>query len=510
MVRRPDLRSLFAVLAIFISIFSGCYSGTDGGGKLSGSFKISFAPGTKTGTPDRPLKVSRNFIKYTLNIEPLDPTGKLESNYRGKVCVYTNRGILKASLFPIELRGKSQIDVQLKLGFGRTVIWVGEIKKGERCPNSLDPNDEILPGVGRVGAAPPLYFELLSIRDVQFAQLKPYDSPLYKKYSIIGRGKMVVTAVTSNGFYITDLDSARDKKGYDSIFIFTFSAPTLIFGEGATQKLLSPGDIILRVEGGVDEFSGHTQLTFPTFIPKWKDKAAGRTEKLPLSQLPSPRKIEPELFWSRRDMEPYESSLIEINNAIAIPVVREQEGWREFRQWPVLLVYSDTNADRTKCEKLIFRELGIPLNGKSLGKSDYRSCLSKCRSARLKIENRCSYSNQKCRSQARDSWFRCFFDCRCSSGHPACSKKGLFPRLKAQGCGYSVVLIITNDTMPLFDPLAPEHPSRRFDYIRGILKQVRASSFYKLTSEQYPDEMSNAGFVLWVRGKDDLKFSKIR
>ncbi len=501
-------RIAFSIGAVFLLV--GCYGGSGEGGKLVGSFRVSFSPGTKTGAPEKPLKVARNFVKYTLNIEPLDAAGNLEGNYRGKVCVYTNRGILKASLFPIELKGKSQIQVQLKLGFGRTVIWVGEIKSGERCPNSLDPNDTVLPGVGRVGAAPPLYFELLSIRDVQFSQLKPYDSPLYKKYSIIGRGKMVVTAVTSNGFYITDLEAAKDGKGYDSIFIFTFSAPTLIFGEGATQKLLSPGDLIVRVEGGIDEFSGHTQLTFPTFIPKWRDKAAGRTEKLPLSQLPPPRKIQPDLFWSREDMEPYESSLVQIEDAIAVPVVRDQDGWSEFRQWPVVLVYSDSGADRAKCEKLVFRELGLPLNGKSLGKSQYRACLSRCRDERVKREKKCSYSDEKCRSQARDSWFRCFFDCRCSSGHPACSKEGLFPKLKAQGCGYSVVLVITNDTMPLFDPLAPEHASRRFTYIRGILKQVRASSFYKLTPDQYPDEMSNAGFVLWVRGEEDLKFQKSR
>lgn len=490
--------SLLGLLSAFLFFFTGgCYSGR----KVevpSGSFRVQFAPGTKVGSPDKPLPVPRNFLKLSLIVEPLDKSGNYDSSYKGKVCFFSDKGLLKSSFFPIEIAGKTEVTVQIRLAFGKTGVWVSEVS-GDRCPNSLDPDDTVLTSVGRVGAAPPLYFDLLSIRDVQMNDQKPYSSPLYKKYAVIGKGKMVVTGVTSNGFYLTDLSAYRDGLGFDSIFIFTFSAPTIAFGEGPVPRTLQIGEVVERVEGGVDEFSGHTQLTFPTFVPKWKGKRGGEIERVSENELPKPRAIGAELTWNRREMEPFESALVEVKNALPIEVVEAQDGWKEFRQWPVLLVEAKSSDRQKRCEGLVKRELGLTSQ-----KGEYRSCLDKCRQERLKLESKCSVSDEKCLSKARDSWYRCYFDCRCSTKSPTCSAKGLIPRLEKEGCSYGIILVITSETFPSYDPLSAQHLKRRFTRIRGILKQVKAAAFYKIIPDQYPDEMSNGGFVIWVRGKDDL------
>jgi hypothetical protein len=95
--------------------------------------------------------------------------------------------------------------------------------------------------------------------------------------------KMVVTGTDPQGFFVTDLTSCRLKEGtdvrvpepggflpgtYGSMFIYNYAYP-----EGLDQ-----GDLLFTIAGAVQEFSGTTQFTFPSWT------IAEKVRQLPLDQ----------------------------------------------------------------------------------------------------------------------------------------------------------------------------------------------------------------------------------
>ncbi len=467
-----------------------------------GSFKVEFEGNPPLGEEKSPLAVATAQKPLTLKVKvtALKADGQLDTGFNGQICMFSDRGILVRSQSASVLKDgvSDSITIRVFLAFGKTTLWVTSVPKDTLCPNAADPEDNSVPPVSRVGAAPSLFFGLLSIRNVQESLDSPYDSLLFKKYAVIGEGKMVVTAVSSNGFYATDLDAYKDGKGYDSLFIFTFSAPTIAFGDEDVPRSLAIGDIVKRVEGGVDEFSGHTQLTFPTFEPLWKDKVGGEIQQVPEAERPKPVTFSISDTWSRGKMEKYESAVTEIKDAIALPVIQTQDGWSQFRQWPVLLVEPDPTKNQTKqaCEDWIRTELHLHTDASKNG-GEYRPCLAACDKKRA--DKNCAPEDNICQTEANDLFFGCYFECRFNQ-----KRTGILDRSREKGCSYTILMVISNATVPAYDPSAPEHANKRFPYIRGVLQQVRASAFYQILENQYDSEMSNNGYVLWVRQPSDL------
>lgn len=493
-------------LGLFLSLpwLIGCYSPPPSADQV-GSFRVTWEGNAATGDPKKPLPVAtvKSPLALSLKVVALAQDGQEDRSFQGHVCIFSDRGVLVSSQSPRAIKnGVSEaISVRLFLAFGRTTLWVTAVTENTLCPNAADPEDNKTPAIGRVGSAPSLYFQPLSIRDVQESTDTPYDSLLFKKYAVIGRGTMVVTGVTSNGFYVTDLDTFKDGKGYDSIFVFTFSAPTLAFEEGIEPRTLRIGDLVSHIEGGIDEFSGHTQLTFPSFTPLWVSTQGGAVKQVAPQDMPAPISFAIGDTWSRGSMEKYESALVEIKNAIALPILEKQDGWTQFRQWPVLLISPDAGKNQTEssCEDWIRTELHLHSDANRNG-GNYRPCLDKCEAER--IARACNPEDKVCIEAATNQWFSCFFSCRFNQ-----QKTGLLDRARDKGCTYAMLMVISNATIPGYDPLDPKNSNRRFPYIRGILQQVRASSFYQIVPKQYESEMSNNGYVIWVRQPDDLAIS---
>ena len=513
--------------------------------ELKGSFKIEFVGKVVLGSKEKPKNVApyKSPEEFTLKITALGVDGKKDTSFNGGVCIFSTKGILERGLFktiePAEMKngelaiksgGKTvnELKVKLRLAFGKTVLWVSDANK-KPCPNTLDPNDTTRPYVGRSGAAPALTYQELSIRNVQEVTDSPHESPLINKYSVIEAGegnKMVVTGVTSNGFFLTDLNEyKKDVASYHSIFVFTFSAPSLAHEEGTEPRLLGVGDIVEKVEGGIDEFSGHTQIVFPSYVPKWKDgKVGGEVVKADKSEMPKPIEIKTDKsdgIWSRGEMEKLESALVEVKNAVAVPFSPEQDGWKQFRQWPFLVVKSAKPENQQKCEELARTELYLHADPKKNTGSKYRACLKTCHSAFepkdtacKKVQqkclddstsnaetNKCNTAYTECTKKPTDAWFSCYFnECRSKRS----GNKGIYNTLAKEGCEYAILLAVSSSTVPDYDPTSKEHLTQRFTHVRGILQQVKASAFFKLIDEQYNNEMSNNGYIIWVRGPEDL------
>jgi hypothetical protein len=331
----------------------------------------------------------------------------------------------------------------------------------------------------------------------------PFDSPLFRKYSVITQGKMVVTATTSNGFFVTDLDAYKKDPtgGYHSLFVFTFSAPSVVVEDGVPPRLLNLGEIVKQVEGGVDEFTGHTQLTFPSFKPDWVKEKNGDIRQVTPQEMPAPLSLPVDALWNSSKMEPMESALVKITNAVSIPFPVTQDGWEQFRQWPVLIFNPKEESKREECEKKVFDELH--LKGEPSGsQATYIRKLKVCQQAREKEEaSRCASKKDKdkeaCLSSTRSNFRRCVTN----------ERRAMENRL-ASLCSFGMMLIVSNTKVPAYDPADTANHFKRIPKIVGVLVQSTASAYYQFRKDQYRDEKSNNGYIMRVRCPKDLQRDK--
>lgn len=206
-------------------------------------------------------------------------------------------GTLRVTVAPGLVTGSTQFaqmvdgrieghEVCFNRNVGRTNIWVehdgvvprpDDVKFGQ-CNDGLDNDDNGLtdmadpgcasaedhlegPVTGAAGASDDLLFQTPAVDDLQRTTLVR-NSPMQGLHIVVERGPMVVTNVVGNGFYVTDMDAAKEPKPFASVFIFTFSVP-----EGVQLN-----DLVCWFSGNVEEHVGHTQVIFPSFeTHRWDD-----------------------------------------------------------------------------------------------------------------------------------------------------------------------------------------------------------------------------------------------
>jgi hypothetical protein len=108
-------------------------------------------------------------------------------------------------------------------------------------------------GTFAAGVSKPIEYALPTLRDIQGdGATTPYPFE-GMQVNTTGAHEVVVTRVSSDGFYVTDVSD--QETGYNSIFAFNFNTP--------------PGmrvcDRVVYLAGTVNEFFGFTELSFPSF-----------------------------------------------------------------------------------------------------------------------------------------------------------------------------------------------------------------------------------------------------
>lgn len=170
------------------------------------------------------------------------------------------------------------------------------------------------------GSSDEIYFKNPSLEEIQRSSQEgpPFSSDIIGyRINIRGQknniGRMIVTAVTNTGFYITDLASTGDPPA--SLFAYNFSRPYRIYRDQMLCMLI----------GTVQEHLGNTQITFPDWLTYNDCKG---TDSLPCSlcvdelrqyegkNIVKPYHLTTETTYNRRLMESLESSLVEVKNAI--------------------------------------------------------------------------------------------------------------------------------------------------------------------------------------------------
>lgn len=271
-------------------------------------------------SPDSALPFPREPVSIDVQVSALDEKGELLTDYNeevsfrvtpGQVLQVRVDGQVTENKMMRMVNGVGRATLSVEKVFGRTVVWVHDSPPppSYKIPMEFGEDDEGRdPGAGEeeeggeehdgkdrtyaAGVSQPVFFAEPSISDVQRLIISESfgnpawdnrSSPLVGNYLTIERplplGDMIVTAVGAEGFYLHDLQAQpytyvdRNREvttvgDFGSIFVYSFSYP-----DG-----LVVGDRLTQVAGTVQEFSGHTQLVFPSWV---RVEGAPRPQDIP-------------------------------------------------------------------------------------------------------------------------------------------------------------------------------------------------------------------------------------
>ncbi|MCK6545153.1 hypothetical protein L6R52_04740 [Myxococcota bacterium] len=112
------------------------------------------------------------------------------------------------------------------------------------------------------GAGGPIHLKLPTLTDVNRSD-SLIQSPFSSEFVEVKTGRLIVTAVRIDGFYVTDVEGTE----FNHLFVFNFSRPDDLF----------PGDLLISVAGPITEFTGLTELAFPS----WEVDYANSPQPIP-------------------------------------------------------------------------------------------------------------------------------------------------------------------------------------------------------------------------------------
>ncbi len=295
-----------------------------------------------------------NPMAFTATIRALDAEGSLDSSFDGTVAL----SLVPSGLFPddspvltngrrvvmVKVTAGEALDVHLEISraFGDVRLLVEDYgyTKAENVLEAacldiypapgcfaVDDDDPDF-GTGAAGVSEPIHFANPTIHDIQATdvenvlELGGFPSPLFGFRVTIdassrdevptladctdGQGNqrelMVVTGLTVDGFYVTDVCNA-DSTAFASVYMYNFHSP----------EDLVRGDCLLELVGTVEEFQGFTEMKNPAWVVDVdpEDPEAPRCADL----LPAPTELTAAMLADSLTMEGLESSLVSITGA---------------------------------------------------------------------------------------------------------------------------------------------------------------------------------------------------
>ena len=282
-------RIVAAMLAIAAILPAGCTLDAPPLRGANGPTSVRVViPADQRGTVDARLPFSLEPVLLTVDLEVIDRHGQVDTDFTGWLAIGIEPGDLVSvvgdgvisSHVPLTQGAARGITVGVAKAFSDARLWVEDIgyqpaePGAASCANGRDDDgdgridfpddtgcryandDTEEPGSHAAGVSDLLYFENPRLADVQGGQ---GNSPLDGRRVQIAGGQMIVTRITSDGFYVSDI--ARGEDGtptgqaipWGSLFVFSYSTP----------PFLRACDRIVSLSGSVGEFFGFTELNFP-------------------------------------------------------------------------------------------------------------------------------------------------------------------------------------------------------------------------------------------------------
>ena len=281
---------VLAAAAVPAAGFAGCSSqpSTPDLGPSTFHVKIESVNGNPLPTEGQPLPANHGDMpeKWAFTIEARTPGGDLATDFNG----YVRLSLAPGTVAAVTGAGASGRDILVKNGtvtgvvegtavYGPSRLWVEDLGylpaaagATPRCSNGLDDDGDGLidfpadpgcffadddseqGGTYAAGVSAPVQYALPLIADVRGGARTPYPNEAIE----IATGDpefVVVTRVSSNGFFVTDVGTSAVANGYNSLYAFNFSTP----------PNLRVCDRITYLGGTANDFFGFTQLSFPSF-----------------------------------------------------------------------------------------------------------------------------------------------------------------------------------------------------------------------------------------------------
>jgi hypothetical protein len=309
--------------------------------------RVTAVNGNPLPTASHPLPPNPGTVldAWTFTIQAVTPTGDSVTDFNGWVRLRLDLGTVsgvtsttnQATGRNILLQnGAASGTVQVTGAFGPTRLWVDDLGYVPappgvvpQCSNGVDDNGNTLVdfpadpgcyfaddntedgGTYAAGVSPPVQYSLPSIADVRGGARTPYPNEAIQ-IATAPPHDVVVTRVSSNGFFVTDTSLTG---GYNSLFAFNFSTP-------ANLRIC---DRITQLSGTASDFYGFTQLSFPsyqnTYVVLGLDGGVVDVDGgVPGCQVPEPTVIDPTLLnvgskdLTAKNLYPFEAGLVRIVN----------------------------------------------------------------------------------------------------------------------------------------------------------------------------------------------------
>lgn len=299
--------ALFLVALLTMGLVGCIRDNTQGQVRLS-RFAVTIPSGFDIGTPSARLPFAVDTVTVPIHVEAIGTDGN-PFPFTGRLLATIEPGqVVGGGDLLVMTNGVADAQIPLRLAFGDTSIWIHEVDPVNGNAGALTCSGGCQSGSacyrGRVcsgpsaslsmGIAGPIFFDDPRISDLQTTQ-DPNTSTLANESLTISGGTMIVTGLSGQGFFVTDI--ADPKQEFNSLFVFTFNQP----------EEIGLGDRLAKISGIAAEFVGTTQLTQPGFDVLEES----RTDLIPL-----PKEVTTQEAGdlSGRALEPFESGLVSVRN----------------------------------------------------------------------------------------------------------------------------------------------------------------------------------------------------
>ena len=316
---------------------------------------VTLDPMAKAGAVDAPLDLLIDVpVTFRVTVHAVNSAGAPDTSFNRYVRMSSKPGAIDPLTGPdtdgrnVLLKGGESVafDVKVTNAFGTTYIVADDLGYTPKDPLA-DPPPQCADGIdndgdGKIdypadegcafanddseaggtfseGASTPIYFKLPRISDVRGLKCDPMlgcsgngATPYPRQQILIDTGfrdtsngfifNTVVTRISSDGFYVTDLDDLRGTPpgtAFNSVFAFNFNAPPFM---RTCDRLKSYG-------GTASEFFGFTQISYPTWTLEEWDPAQRPC------LVPAPERLSPSFFGSSPDLLKRSANLVRVETS---------------------------------------------------------------------------------------------------------------------------------------------------------------------------------------------------
>ncbi len=289
------------------------------------AIKVALTSGN-VGYPDQPLDYSTQGIQVIVDlamrsagagdgVAPFNGWVRLSSR-PGTAFVTSGTGVFGNDVY-VSNGVATGIGLTVVNGFGQTRIWAEDVGYEVAPPGAvpacadgadndgdgdrdypgdsgcLDASDNSeAGGSAATGVSDPIYIDYPTLAELQG---RTKESPFVGESVTVTHGDMVVTRITSDGMYLTDI---ADPGTFNHLFLFNFNTP-----EGVRVC-----DRVTSVTGIVSEFYGFTELGFPSWNLDWWHSDRGPCP------VPEPHVLTAEELVNAGTAEGFEAALVRVTD----------------------------------------------------------------------------------------------------------------------------------------------------------------------------------------------------